>query len=131
MEVKGDNSFFHVIKSAYEAIDGIKGLLERLHESDENLQSEFESLLIKKGISKEAFEEIPYYENPFINRNWESHNLGTPNWLQRIRIDLVHIEVKYLEEYLKTNSNDLVAKAFFEKAKEHLKEFAKTAMHVD
>ncbi|WP_440874306.1 hypothetical protein [Thalassotalea sp. PLHSN55] len=131
MEVKGDNSFFQVIKSAYEAIDGIKGLLDRLHESDENLQNEFESLLIKKGISKEAFEDIPYYENPFINRNWESHNLGTPNWLQRIRIDLVHIEVKYLEEYLKTNSNDLVAKASFEKAKEHLKKFAKTAMHVD
>jgi hypothetical protein len=131
MEVNGDNSFFQVIRSAYDAIDGIKGLLNRFHESDENLQSEFESLLIKKGISKEVFENIPYYENPFINRNWESHNLGTPNWLQRIRIDLVHIEVKYLEEYLKTNSNDLVAKASFEKAKEHLKEFAKTAMHVD
>ncbi|WP_160063753.1 hypothetical protein [Psychromonas sp. L1A2] len=131
MEVKGDNSFFQVIKSAYKAIDGIKGLLEHLQESDENLQSEFESLLIKKGISKESFEDIPYYENPFINRNWERHNLGTPNWLQRIKIDLVHIEVKYLEEYLKTNSNDLVAKASFEKAKRHLKEFAKTAMHVD
>ncbi len=131
MEVNGDNSFFEIIKSAYNAVDGIKGLLDRFHASDENLINEFESLLLKKGIAKDVFENIPYYENPFINRNWESHNLGTPNWLQRIRIDLVHIEVKYLEEYLKTNSNDLVAKVSFEKAKEHLKEFAKTAMHVD
>lgn len=131
MEVNGGNCFFQIIRSAYDAIDGIKGLLERFHESDENLQSDFESLLIKKGVSKEAFKDIPYYENPFINRNWENHNLGAPNWLQRIRLDLVHIEIKYLEEYLKTNSNDLVAKASFKKAKEHLKYFAKTAMHVD
>jgi hypothetical protein len=48
-----------------------------------------------------------------------------------LRIDLTHIEVKYLEEYLKTNSNDLVAKASFEKAKVLLKEYAETAMHVD
>jgi hypothetical protein len=36
-----------------------------------------------------------------------------------------------LEEYLKTNSDDLVAKTSFEKAKAHLKQFAKTAMHID
>jgi len=131
MEVNGDNSFFQVISSAYDAVDGIKDLLERLNDSDERLQSEFESLLLKRGIDKEIFEGIPYYEHLFINRNWEIHNLGSPNWLQRIKTDLAHIEVKYFEEYLKTNSNDLVAKTSFGKAKEHLKEFSKTAMHVD
>lgn len=131
MEVKGDNSFFEVIKSAYDAVDGIKGLLDNFHASDKSLPDDFHVLLSKKGIAKESFDDVPYYENPFFNRNWEYHNLGTPNWLQRIRIDLAHIEVKYLEEYLKTNSDDLVAKTSFEKAKEHLKQFAKTAMHVD
>ncbi|MDN3473081.1 MULTISPECIES: hypothetical protein [unclassified Pseudoalteromonas] len=129
--VDGDNNFSQIISRVYDAVDEIRNLLKHFHDSDENLQSEFESLLIKVGMDKELLEEIPYYENPFINRNWEYHNLGSTNWLQRLRIDLVHIEVKFLEEYLKTNSNDLIAKASFEEAKEHLKEFANTAIYID
>lgn len=131
MDVNGGNSFFDVIASAYDAVNGIESLLESFYKSDAELKSDFEALLIKKGISPELFSDIPYYENPFENRNWESHNLGTPNWFQRLRIDLVHIEVKFLEEYLKTHSDDLHAKSKFEKAKEELKEYAETAMHVD
>lgn len=131
MDVKGDRSFFDVIASAYDAVNGIGNLLELLHKSDESLKVDFEALLAKKGISPELFNDIPYYENPFENRNWESHNLGTQNWLQRLLIDLVHLEVKYLEEYLKTHSDDVKAKASFEKAKEALKEYAKTVIHVD
>ncbi len=131
MDVNGDSSFFDVIASAYDAISGIENLLESFHKSDESLKADFEALLVRKGISPELFRDIPYYKHPFENRNWESHNLGTPNWLQRLRIDLVHIEVKYLEEYLKTHSNDIQAKASFDKAKEILKEYAEIAMHVD
>jgi hypothetical protein len=131
MGVNGYSSFFNVIESAYDAVSGIENLLESFHKSDESLKVDFEELIVRKNISPELFLDIPYYEHPFENRNWESHNLGTPNWLQRLRIDLVHIEVKYLEEYLKTHSNDLQAKAKFEKANEVLQEYAKTAMHVD
>jgi len=51
--------------------------------------------------------------------------------LNRLRIDLVHIEVKYLEEYLKTNSNDLLAKNRLQKVKLLLADLAQHAMHVD
>jgi hypothetical protein len=131
MDVKGDSSFFDVIASVHDAVDGIEKLLELLHKSDESLKADFEALLTKKGISPTLFNDIPYYEHPFENRNWESHNLGTPNLLQRLRIDLVHLEVKYLEEYLKTHSNDLQAKTSFKKAKEALTEYAKKAIYVD
>lgn len=131
MDVKGGSSFFDVIASAHDAVNGIESLLKLFHESDESLKTDFEALLLKKDISPELYNDIPYYEHPFENRNWESHNLGTPNWLQRLRIDLVHLEVKYLEEYLKTHGDDLQAKENFEKAKEALKQYAKSAMHVD
>jgi hypothetical protein len=131
MEVNGKSNFFEIMLSAYDAVAGIQYLLESLQASDEKLQQDFDDFVLRKGISKEIFNDIPYYENPFEDRNWGIHNLGTPNWLQRLRIDLTHIEIKYFEEYLKTNSNDLVAKAKFEKAKEIFKEFARTAMHVD
>ena len=131
MEVNGVSSFFEVIASAHDAVSGIEGLLNLFHESDESLKSDFETLLKRKGVPPDLFQDIPYYEHPFESRNWESHNLGTPNWLQRLRIDLIHIEVKYLEEYLKTHSDDLQAKERFEKTKLLLKEYAETAMHVD
>ena len=131
MEVNGDRSFNDIMTSAYATVSGIQNLLELVHTSDKALKKDFETLLLKKDIAIELFENISYYEHPFENRNWEIHNLGTPNWLQRLNIDLAHIQVKYLEEYLKTNSNDLVAKSNFEKAKNLLKEFAETAMHID
>lgn len=131
MAVNGDHSFFDVIGSAYGAVNGIENLLELLHKSDKSLKIDFEALLAKKGISPELFNNIPYKEDLFEIRNWELHNLGTPNFLRRIRIDLMHLEVKYLEEYLKTNSSDVKAKVSFEKAKERLKKYAKTAIHVD
>ncbi len=131
MDIKGDSNFFDVILSAYDAVNGIGHLLELFHQSDKSLKEDFEALLDRKAISPKLFNDIPYYEHPFDNRNWEQHNLGAPNWLQRLRIDLLHLEVKYLEEYLKTHSDDLKAKANFEKVKETLKEYAKTAMHID
>ena len=131
MEVNGKKNFLDVMDSAYNGVNGIQNMLEALCASDRELQQDFGVLISKKGIAKKLFDDIPYYENPFVNRNWELHNIGTHNWLIRLGIDLVHIEVKYLEEYMKTNHNDLVAKARFEKTKNILEEYAKTAVHVD
>lgn len=131
MEVNGQASFDEIIADAHRAVFGIEGLLNRLHESDESLIEDFHHLLALKGISETTFSDIPYYENPFESRNWESHNLGTPNWLLTLRIALTHIEVKYLSEYLKTNSNDNSARARLESAKEKLEGYAVSAMHID
>lgn len=131
VEVNGDSSFADVILSAYDAVKGLEYLLLFLFQRDQELQNDLANILVKKGLSSDLFEDIPYSENPFVNRNWEAHSLGTPNWLQRIRIDLAHIEVKYLEEYLKTHHDDLKAKYCFDKAKEVLTQYAKTAVHYD
>ncbi len=49
----------------------------------------------------------------------------------QIRIDLLSIEVGYLEQYLKTNSTDMVARASFNKAKSQLAELAQYATLYD
>lgn len=131
MKINGLTNFSELIESANSAAKGIEHLLNSLRMKDEALEADFKNVLVKKNVSPEIFSDIPYYENPFINRNWEWHNIGSPNWLQRLRIDLVHIEVKYYEEYLKTHSEDLSAQVNFAKAKELLNEYAKTAMHAD
>ncbi|MCR9189760.1 MAG: hypothetical protein NXH96_13305 [Alteromonadaceae bacterium] len=131
MEVNGKASFFEVMQSAHDAITGIEHLLESFHKSDESLLEDLRAILEKCGLDVTAIDAIPYYENPFFNRNWEYHNLGSANWLQRISIDLVHLEVKYLEEYLITNSDDLKAKKRLEELMPVLEEYASNAMHVD
>lgn len=131
MEVNGKASFFDVMQSAHDAIAGIEHLLESLHKSDESLLEDLRAILEKCGLDTAAIDAIPYYENPFFNRNWEYHNLGSANWLQRISIDLVHLEVKYLEEYLITNSDDLKAKKRLEELMPVLEDYASNAMHVD
>lgn len=131
MEVKSKASFFEVMQSAHDAIAGIEHLLESFHKTDESLLEDLRALLERCGLDATAIDAIPHYENPFFNRNWEYHNLGSANWLQRISIDLVHLEVKYLEEYLITNSDDLKAKKRLSALMPILEEYAKNAMHVD
>lgn len=131
VEIDAQASGIKVLQKANEAFKRLEELFELFRTSDACLPNDLSELLRKKGIDPSIFEDIPYYENPFENRNWESHNLASRNWMQSLQIALVHIEVKYLEEYLKTNSSDLEAKERLGQAKESLKELAQHATHVD
>ena len=130
-EINAKGTFFDILSSIRHAIDSIEGLLDLLSEHDEELPKEFRAMLIRKHIAPGLFSDVPYYENPFENRNWEIHNLGTPNWLQRVRIDLVHLEVKYLEEYVLSHPQEATAAERLERAKAHLAELAQHAAHID
>ena len=130
-EVNASDGFLDILYNLYKTIDFIEQRFKRLNISDNKLMEDFYSLLTRKGIDNSIFSDIPYYENPFENRNWESHNIGTPNNLKRLRIDLAHIEVKYLEEYLKTNSQDQKSKVRLEEVKSTFAKLAQTAIMID
>jgi hypothetical protein len=130
-KVNVKDSFFDVMESAREATVAIDDLLERLHQSDRQLLEDFNDLLSSKNIDPNLFLDVPYYRNAFEIRNWEDHNIATPNLLNRLRINLGHIEIKYLEEYLKNNSRDLLARDRLELVKITLAELAQSALHVD
>ena len=131
MEVKSDSTFSDVIESIYETVKGIEELFKSLQLSDEKLIEDLNEILIKKEMVNQVIDDALYYKSSFFNRNWEIHNLGTYNWLQRLRIDLVHIEVIYLEQHLKSNSSDIAAQARFKDVKAKLSEYARSAMYYD
>ena len=131
MEIDANSPHSKVLESAESAVGGIENLLIMLRESDEQLIDDLKSLLKLLNINIKELNKIEEFENPFFQRNWDLHNLGTPNWTQRARIDLVHLEVKYLELYLKVNIDDPDAAREFEVAKAKLREYAESAMHVD
>jgi len=102
IEINSKSSFFAIMAECHEYIG--------------NLQ-EFFDILCKSEMT------------PFSN--WEIHNLGVPNVTNRLCIHLKHLEIKYLEEYLKTNLNDPAARNRLDSLKKEFEEIAQTAVVVD
>lgn len=130
-DIDSGSGFFDVLKSAKESLAHIKEFAEYLHKSDSCLEEDFHTMLEMKDIDKSIFGDIPYYENKFSQKNWEAHNLGIPNCLQQLEIDFVHLEIKYLEEYLKLNYDDSGARTRLEEVKNILAEMAQNACRRD
>ncbi|BAQ65504.1 hypothetical protein [Geminocystis sp. NIES-3709] len=130
MEIDVKKNFLALVDDIKEEVDAIENLLKIFADSDQNLLNDLEQLLKKKNIDISIFDDVPYYENSFFNRNWEEHNLGSHNWIKRLRIDLLHLEIKYLELQLILN-NDEIFKDRLIKAKNIFQEYAQKAIHID
>lgn len=104
-------------------ISEIENLAEELSKSDSNLPSELEKF-IKKGYKKNK-----YWENYFIQRNWEWHNLAIPNTIIRTRLTILQLNIKYLELYLKKYPKDILAQTKFIQLKKEIKEWANSCVH--
>ena len=102
-----------------------------LSEWDYILNDEVRAFLSKAGYDLVAYDAVPYYENPIANRAWEIHNLGIPNRVTDLRALMLQVEVRFLEEYLKTHANDGTATLRFKEAKAELLEVARCAGYAD
>jgi hypothetical protein len=127
-----------VSQSPKELFDGLYGALTELgqrtdwlREWDSTLGDELRAFLVKLGYDPAAYDAVPYYENPFVNRSWEIHNLAIRNWFAELWVRSRQVEVRFLEEYLKTHPNDGPAALRFTDAKTTLLELAKSAGYVD
>ncbi len=131
VRINARGSYLDLVRACEENIAYLSGCHEQFRQSDDDLQRDFEGLLERKGLDPRIFDDVPYYENPFRNRNWELHHIGVPNRMQKLKIDLMHMEIKYLEQFLKTNSKEAAAKERLETLKKKFAELAQHAMVVD
>jgi hypothetical protein len=129
VDINTKASFTEIMRSCEENIKYISDFHCSLKESDGKLMQDFIDLLLNKEIAPELFEDIPYYEHPFepAKKNWELHNLGIPNRMLRLKIDLKHLELKYLEEFVKTHKDDLDSRNQLEDLKKEFANIAKNA----
>jgi len=74
---------------------------------------------------------VPYYENPFFNRNWAIHFLAMTNTCTDISVGLKVAEVRFLEEFVKTHPIDSVAREKLDTLKIELEKISVSAGYVD
>jgi hypothetical protein len=117
-----DKDILDLFAELDEHIETIKNYCNLCAKSDssESLLADLKILIEKVGLDLSIFESVPYYENPFENRNWEMHNIGRPNLFSHISLCINQLKVKTLEKLLKSNPEDKELKVLLD---DYRKEF--------
>lgn len=124
---KAADQFTDVTKS----VSRLSEILVGFADADSALNEEIRSHLATLGYDLTAYDDVPYYRNPFFNRNWEMHALAANNTLTDLVVVLKQAEVRFLAEYVKTHSNETEAIESLEAAKKELHEMAISAGYAD
>ena len=109
IEVKPKRSGIDVFEELRARTRDIEDLLEHYRRSDELVLDDLKEFLKRLDYDVAALESVPYYENPFVNRNWEFHNIGSPNSLLHLQTLQRYAELLYLVEYEKHHAGDTTA----------------------
>jgi hypothetical protein len=120
-----------VFKHLAEYIERLAAILDHLSSSDDQLPSELRAFLQRIGYDVGALDTVPYYENPFDIRNWETHNIGARNVLRDLRATALHAELLYLVEHVKLHPNNLLAKNRLADVKEEIAQIASSWGYAD
>ena len=131
VEIESAASGTAVFQDLFTQLKRVEELLEHYRFSDERLPEDLEQLLLRIGYDLTPLKSVSYYENPFVQRNWEDHNLGSPNVLLDLNKLLFHAELLYLAEYSKLHTINDTAKARMEEIKSELLEIAGSAGYCD
>lgn len=131
VKINTNATFFEIISDIKVSLDWIMKNHQELYENDKSLNKEIIDFLKKLNLDTTDFESVSYYDNPFIDRNWEPHVLGLPNFMTTIQVRLIQLEIKFIEEFLKINSDDKAVKQKLFDLKENLKMAAVSAGYID
>jgi hypothetical protein len=104
-----NSGIFDLIIELESRIGKIKNYCDLCVNSDsrEVLNGDLEKIFVKLKLDFDRVKEIPYYKNPFENRNWEMHNLGNPNLFSHISLCLNQLKVKITEQLTANDPNNL------------------------
>lgn len=131
IEVDTKASFDDITDEINKLLGSLEEVCKAIKDSNKSLVTEISVYLEQLGVDKSVINLIPIDSNPFEFRNWEYHHIGVPNHVNKIKIRLMQLEIKYLEEFLKINPGDLAAHNRLKTFKARFIEKAQNAVHVD
>ena len=116
-----------------EGINLIYNYCETCSQSDssETLEKDLKNLIQKAGLDYSEIEKIPYYENPFVNRNWDYHNIGLPNLFSNLKMKAFQLRVKTFESLIQVNPKNTELNIELEKYRKEFEEHYDNSYHVD
>lgn len=106
IEINGHDTFFEVVEKMKSDIDWISKCELEINKGESKLFDDVLSFVEKYGPDINNLRNVSYYDNPFINRYWEPLTFGIPSFLNKLRVSLIQIELKYIEEFIKTNPEE-------------------------
>lgn len=98
MVVDQSKSIEELIQNVDELLDNIRRLFADFSVSDDRLNEEIRMFLGKLGYDLSMYDKVPYCENPFINRNWESHALAATNIINHLTMVVYQLIIRLLEK---------------------------------
>lgn len=112
-EIKAVEKFHKNIKASYSKMDeDLKFLLEKLE------------------INTKIIEEVPYYQNPFINRDWETITFF-PNVLKKLKLLVLQVKLTHLYRKAEESIWDKEIEEKIKNTKEELKDEVENAIYID
>lgn len=89
-------------------LNGIEKFIEHFEFSDRCMIGVLEKLCKRLNWDFSKLEQIPYYENPFYEPNWEIHNLGRNNLMREVKMYFYALVVRVLEKIALYDPSDTV-----------------------
>ena len=129
--IKAKETFSGVMKEVRSLVADIYDIKSYFDESDKLLMNDLLKFLKDLGYSTNKIEKVKYWENPFINRNWEISNLKFNNVLITLELRLKQLEIQYLEAHLQTNTNDPIVRKRLNNLKKEFMNIAQSVTGVD
>lgn len=112
--IKSLNNFFEMINCSYDRLD-----------------SDLKDFLKSQNFDVKKLEDVPYYENPFFNRDWELRNLGFHNIVLYLKGNILQLKVKNLERAVLNNPSSEKIKNELKKEKIKLSKFYENTYTAD
>lgn len=100
-------------------------------DSDTEMQKDLTRLFDLAGIDIKELAKVPYYKNPFINRNWEFHNIGRPNLFTHVWLSFLQLKLRVFEALINSNPADEELKAELEECRKRFEDLYDNAYYVD
>ncbi len=129
MDFISSSNTLELINIFSENINGLQKMIDSITSSNYQLEEDLKEFIQKIDCDSEKLDLIPYYENPFINRDWETINLGFPNWMNALKLSFLNLQVRLLEYEVQRNESEINMK-YLDKAKIELFDFIGVS-HVD
>ena len=109
----------------------VEHLLEMYRTDAEELPGDLMKFLKQTSTPTENIEAVPYYKNPFVNRLWELHNIGSNNMMSKIHITLMYLKAHALHRAIANDPADNKLYEALEEVKAELVQIYSSREYVD